>query len=123
MTLRTGSDRGLTLIEVLVAIVVLGVGLAGLLAALGHLLGGAGGVVAFAQGTWLAERILGELELQALAGGGVAPGEGQEGRFRWAVAVVAAESQPPLARWTVTVTWPSRLAPRRVQLTRAWSPP
>ncbi len=117
-----GSKSGFTLVEVVVSVVVLAVGVTGMLIALGRILEGASLVVAEAQATQVAQDMLAEVELEALARGPAPPSTGTHGRFQWAWRSDPDRHAPPrpLEIWTVTVTWPVRGQTRSLELTRVW---
>lgn len=112
----------MTLVELLVAMVVLVVGVAGALAAWGRILEGVTTVVTSAQATFVAQRMLAELELQRLAGGPMPAEHGVVGRYSWTRVCTPDAEQPPrpLETWVSTVTWPVRRQTRQMQLSRVW---
>lgn len=119
---RTGnrSTAGITLLELVVAVAVLSVGLAGVLTALGRILEGANQAALSAQANLLAEQVLGSMEIGGAALGGARISSGESGRFRWATQVVRPDSQKPLEVWTATVTWVVRGQDRSMSLSRVW---
>ena len=127
---RPDARRGVTLVEVAVAATVLGVGIVGLLMAMGRILDGAVVAVTTAQAMGVAEGALGEMELLALAPRPVAPAEGHDDsdRFHWTVAVTPDPGSPrkPLATWAATVLWKARERDREeraIRLSRVvWVP-
>lgn len=132
--LRAGNKldarRGVTLVEVAVATMVLGIGIVGLLMAMGRILDGAVVAVTTAQAMGVAEGALGEMELLALAPRPVGPAEGHDesDRFHWAVVVTPDPDSPqkPLATWSATVLWKARQRERQeraIRLSRiVWVP-
>lgn len=123
MMSRTGRRSGFTLVELIVAAVVLTIGLVGTLVALGRIVEGALLVVTSAQATVVVQHVLDELELQALARGPALPETGAVGRFQWRRQIVPDQGEPPrpLETWTATVTWPVRRQSRQLQLSRVWA--
>jgi general secretion pathway protein I len=117
---RRGGARGFTLIEALVAIVILALALSVLLSAHSGGLRGAAALDEHLQARLLAQSLLAEWSRHRVPR---PPSQGQSGRFTWAVSVApyAGPGGPPQAEsapWmlhqlTVTVAWPPG---RRVEL-------
>lgn len=111
---------GFTLVELLVAAVVLAAGLVGVLMALGRVLEGAAIIASEAQATVLAQHALDEMELAARARQALPVG-GQAGAVRW-VTQVTPDRDPrrPLETWAATVEWPVRQQMRAMHVSRVW---
>ena len=118
---RRGAQQGFTLIEALVAIVVLALSLSALLSAHNAALRGASAIDEHLQARLLAQSLLAQWTVSRAP---QAPSRGQSGRFAWAVSIVpfagdggVPQSQPggwKLHQLTVTVAWPPN---RRLELT------
>jgi len=110
-------------VELVVSAMILVAGLTGVLVALGRILEGAMLVTTQVQATSVAQTVLGEQALNALAGGEPLAGEGKVGLFRWTLLAVPDAGEPPrpLETWLCEVTWPVRRMARRVSLATVWA--
>ena len=119
MTLQTGDSSGWTLIELIVAMTILVVGLAGIMVTMGRVLEGANQVALSAEAALLAEKSLGEMELQGWTQGTTQETSGDSGRFHWQTRIVT-DKDKPIELWTSTVTWPVRGKEQTYEISRTW---
>ncbi len=110
------SERGFTLIEVCVAIVVLALGIAGALAAFGSISRTSGLAAEYDQAALLAERHLTEVE--ATGSTAVVAGSGDFGDdypgYQWEQEIIPSDTQEGVAELKVTVQWKSGDSQRSV---------
>jgi prepilin-type N-terminal cleavage/methylation domain-containing protein len=111
------NERGFTLVEMLVAIVVLAVGIAGTLAALGAISSSSGAAAEYDRAALLAERQLAEIEAQEQAPSGEDSGDfGEEyPGYQWEQEVLATDVEN-LVEVRLTVSWGNEKARRSIQV-------
>ncbi|MBI4314098.1 MAG: hypothetical protein HY594_04700 [Candidatus Omnitrophica bacterium] len=124
MTLRIGDGApagapGWTLMELIIAMTILVAGLAGIMVSLGRVLEGANQTALSAQAGLLAQRALGEMEVQGWAQGASREIPGAAGRFQWQTRIIPDE-KTPMELWSSKVIWLVRGKERAFEISRFW---